>query len=101
VVVAILSLCCDGNGEAVEGVQPAITVARKKRNKMGTEISELADLVKTNPPFQTREAPPFPAIPYRPASIDILQENRLGEKFLDVIVSCLLYNQQHLALTVR
>ena len=24
---------------------------------------------KTNSPFQTREAPPFPAIPYRPVSI--------------------------------
>ena len=63
---------------------------------METGISKLTDLARINPPFQTREAPPFPAIPYRPASIDILQENRLGEKFPDVIVSCLLYNQQPL-----
>ncbi len=36
-------------------------------------------LLTANSPFQAREAPPFPAIPYRPASIVYLQENRLGE----------------------
>jgi len=35
--------------------------------------------VITSSPFQTREAPPFPVIPYRPVSIKYSQENRLGD----------------------
>jgi len=52
-----------------------------------------------NPPFQTREARPFPAEPYRPAAIDrgILsshpQAGRLGEFFLNSTSRAYFVNQ--------
>jgi len=54
-----------------------------------------ASNVITSSPFQTREAPPFPVIPYRPVSIKYSQENRLGDetiKFYCVV----LYHTSHI-----
>jgi hypothetical protein len=52
-----------------------------------------------NPPFQTREAQPFPTEPYRPAAIDRAkkaprpQAGRLGEFFLNSTSRAYFVNQ--------